>query len=242
MRVYDIMLERLPNNLQAYFDYAKFLTRVNHIEKLQEVTSKMMKAIESTEVPTDEWMEAHMTRAHCLVLLGRTNDAISILEELIPIIPPLPIPGLSYIQKIDIRRRLNPENEVSHTSGAINIGYNPHNQTRTVMTDEFLNENLEISKHDDIDESGEIQIKVAPKGEHKRSRFHNRLKDSESTMNDNSCLNMTRNSRPFASSFFLGGARNVSFCLLLHTDLNISIDNQEFYIRHRNNKRCYNDY
>ena len=209
MRVYDIMIERLPNNLQAYFHYSKFLTRVNHIDKLQEVTAKMMKAIESTEVPTDEWMEAHMTRAHCLVQLGRTNGAISVLEELIPIIPPLPIPGLSYIQKVDVRKRLCPENIINHASGAINIGYH-QNQTKTDIIDEFLEgENSENSKNYENDESGEIQIKVTPRGESRRTKLGNRLKDSESTFNENSHLNMTRNSRPFASSFFLQGARQV---------------------------------
>ena len=82
----------------------------------------MMSAIKDASVPTDEWIEAHMIRSQAWVSIKRPEEAISILEDLIHVIPPLPIPGLCYLQKLE-NKRISAEEEVDHSNGAITIGY-----------------------------------------------------------------------------------------------------------------------
>ena len=122
IRVYDAMIERFPMNIKAYINYYNFLKKINRREQLDSVTVKMMKAIEDPIVPTDEWMEAHMIRADALVILKREVEAVDTLENLIQIIPPLPIPGLSYLKKLD-QKKMKPEEELDNSNGAINFTY-----------------------------------------------------------------------------------------------------------------------
>jgi len=122
IRVYNAMIERVPYNMKAYFQFYSYLRRINNTSKIDSTTIKMMKAIEDPSVSTDEWMEAHITRAHALASLNRPDEAIEVLENLIHIIPPLPIPGLSYLKKLE-NKRISPEQEVEHSNGAITIGY-----------------------------------------------------------------------------------------------------------------------
>ena len=141
IRVYDIMIERLPNNLSAFFHYCKFLHRIEHFEKLDEVTSKMMRSIEDTSVPTDEWVEAHLTRAQALVSQNIIEEGIAVLEQLVHIIPPLPISGLIYIQKVENKKRVNPEEEMDN-NGSITIGYDRSKDNQTIAkplkVDDFI--------------------------------------------------------------------------------------------------------
>lgn len=137
IRIYDSMLDMLPKNIKAYFHYFKYLLRIERHDKIEEVTSKMMKEIDDPLIPTDEWMEAHITRAQALVFLNRTNEAIETLEQLIHIIPPLPIPGLSLLQKLERRKRMNPEDEIDN-NGAITIGYDNHTLMKTLGVDDFI--------------------------------------------------------------------------------------------------------
>ena len=150
------MLERTPHNLKAYFAYYKFLKKVPRLDKIDFVTMKMMNAIESSTVPTDEWMEAHLVRADALVELKRVDEAIETLEKLVHIIPPLPIPGLSYLAKLE-EKRLNTESEPN--SGTIKFTYDNTSPNERAQTER--RRKLE----DEEEEKGAISIKVTPSEE-----------------------------------------------------------------------------
>lgn len=62
----------------------------------------MLCAAECTSVPTEDWMKAHTLRAKTLIAIGKYDEAIQILKRQISVIPPLPIPGLSYFKDGEI--------------------------------------------------------------------------------------------------------------------------------------------
>jgi hypothetical protein len=127
IRVYEAMIDRFPKNIKSYIHYYNFLKKINKREQLDSVTIKMMKAIEDPLVPTDEWMEAHMIRADALVILKREENAVDTLENLIQIIPPLPIPGLSYLKKLD-QKKMKAEEDLDNSNGTIKFTYDNNNQ------------------------------------------------------------------------------------------------------------------
>ena len=131
IRVYDAMIERFPKNIKAYINYYNFLKKIGRRDMLDALTIKMMKAIEDQSVPTDEWVEAHMIRADALVILKKEESAVDTLENLIQIIPPLPIPGLSYLKKLD-QRKMKTEEDLENSNGAINFTYDTNNQDSNV--------------------------------------------------------------------------------------------------------------
>lgn len=216
IRVYETMIERVPQNLKAYFDYYKYMKRFKRMDKINNITKKMMKAIEDPSVPTNEWMEAHITRADCLVELKFVDEAIEILENLVHIIPPLPIPGLSYLIKLEQRksepnnnsnRYKNNDNETVEASGTIHFTYDTSKNTKSV---DFQNEKAQFGKSeisDDEESKGAIQIKVIPSEDHTTNRKE-RLQELSETMRSRGYTN--RNARPLSNSLFLSTPKGVS--------------------------------
>lgn len=100
--VYQRILEKYPGNMEAYFHYWEFLSKIGEKKKLIKVSEAMMKAVQSTSVPTSEWMRAHSLRSKTLLMLEMYEEAIEVLKRQVHIIPPLPIPGLSYFKNGEI--------------------------------------------------------------------------------------------------------------------------------------------
>ena len=96
--VYNKILDRYPQNMEAYFAYWEFLNKIGEKKRLDEVSENMIEAAQNTNVPTREWMKAHLLRAKTLLMSSRPQEAIDILKRQIYIIPPLSIPGLSYFK------------------------------------------------------------------------------------------------------------------------------------------------
>ena len=216
IRVYEAMLERVPKNTKAYFQYYKFLKRVMRKDKIDGVTRRMMTAIEDPSVPTDEWVEAHIVRADCLVALKRVDEAIETLEKLVSIIPPLPIPGLSYLAKLE-KKQLNPEFEPDSPTGDIKISYNPPlkaaksvSLSQSAKIGDRPGDDEDDQNEEDKEEKGAIKIKVIPSEDYAHLR-EQRFKELDLTERSRSNTN-TRNARPLSSSLFLSTTRIVSIC------------------------------
>jgi tetratricopeptide (TPR) repeat protein len=188
------MLERTPHNLKAYFAYYKFLKKVHKLDKIDFITMNMMKAIESSTVPTDEWMEAHLVRADALVELKRVDEAIETLEKLVHIIPPLPIPGLSYLSKLE-EKRLTSESDPE--SGTIKFSYDSVSPNERAKT-----ERRNKSEDNDEEEKGMISIKVTPSEDCATDRGRKSISGKNK--------NGIRNAKPLSSSLFLSTPRGVS--------------------------------
>lgn len=202
IRVYETMINRVPQNIKAYIAYYKFLKKEKVKHKLDSVTIKMMNAIEDPSVPTDDWMEAHVIRADALVELGEVDEAIHTLEKLIHIIPPLPIPGLSYLAKLE-KKQMKDEVETENENGDINFTYD-NQSTHEEIVPHLRAQSLKISinkpdvipeDEEDDDEEGAIKIRVTPSEEVKRTH--------SSGLTDAFRYKAGRNARPFQSSLFL---------------------------------------
>lgn len=100
--VYQRILEKYPDNMEAYFHYWDFLVKAGDIKKLEKVSENMMQAAQNTTVPTSDWMKAHSIRARTLIMLNRHKEAIKVLKRQVHVIPPLAIPGLSYFKDGEI--------------------------------------------------------------------------------------------------------------------------------------------
>ncbi|CAI2369054.1 unnamed protein product [Moneuplotes crassus] len=202
VKYFMAMIEKVPYNIQGYIQFFKFLKQRNLKGKLDYVTSKMMKNIENPSVPTDDWVEAHMVRAESLVILKKYSKAISVLEKLVYIIPPLPIPGLKYLAKLEKKQssKGSPKNE----EGDIKISYGNIEATGKEETKMATTMNLP-SKQSNIqeeEEKGEITINVVPCEEPQRDMKNNELNFTERSKNAG-----YRNARPFSSSLFFSANR-----------------------------------
>jgi tetratricopeptide (TPR) repeat protein len=206
IRVYESMIHRVPQNIKAYIAYYKFLKKENLINKIDSITVKMMTAIEDPSVPTDDWMEAHVIRADALVQLGENDEAIHTLEKLIHIIPPLPIPGLSYLAKLE-RKQMKDDIEPENENGDINFTYD--NQFTHEEQNSFLRAQsmkiMPINKTDvipeddeDEEETGAIKIRVTPSEDIDDVKRPHNLGNTEGYK-----YKSGRNARPFQSSLFL---------------------------------------
>ena len=134
IKVYEAMIETVPHNIKGYVAYYKYLKENGLKYKIEYITSKMIKNIDDPRVPTDDWMEAHVIRADALVELSKEhstgnikaekiNQAIETLEKLVHIIPPLPIPGLSYLAKLERRQIKEEEQKEPEEDGNIKFTY-----------------------------------------------------------------------------------------------------------------------
>ena len=202
------MIEKVPQSIKIYISYYKYLKQRKLTHKFEFLTAKMMKNIDDPSVPTDEWMDAHIIRADALVELGKISEAIETLEKLVHIIPPLPIPGLSYLAKLE--NKFIKEDEVKdvyeegkNEEGSIKFTYDnisQSNKNYLKKEDEYLMAPL---KEEDEEESGEITITVTPSEVPARNTRINELGFS-----DRGRLGNSRHSRHFSSSLFLSAARN----------------------------------
>lgn len=196
------MVEKLPHNMKAYFAYYKFLKLYKMRSKIETVTTKMMNAIEDSSVPTDEWMEAHILRADALVYLDRIEEAITTLEKLVSIIPPLPIPGLSYLTKLE-RKQMVDLRETENLDGSIKFAYDTQIKNSKSVDPEkaVIEERPEFEDSDDEEEKGAITIKVTPSVDAATIRQQQRFKELD--LSDKNKVHGGRNARPFSSSLFL---------------------------------------
>ena len=96
--VYEKILCKYPDNMEAYFHYWELLRKIGDKQKMEKISIDMMKAAGSTSVPTPEWMKVHSLRAKTLIMNEKFEEAILILKKQVHIIPPLAIPGLSYLK------------------------------------------------------------------------------------------------------------------------------------------------
>lgn len=207
INVYETMIEKVPENAKAYFDYYRYLKKLPKMNMIDKVTEKMMKAIEDTSVATDEWMEAHILRADALVALNRIDEAIQTLEKLVHIIPPLPIPGLSYFQKLEQKQTIVDEEDEQSPNGAIRFTYDSLQPSGSYCSHggtevEKRKKNIQIPEEDEEDEEekGAIKIKLIPSEDwvNERAKMFKEIGRSKSNL---------RNSRPFSSSLFLSSAK-----------------------------------
>jgi hypothetical protein len=148
------------------------------------------------------------------VALIRVDEAIETLEKLVSIIPPLPIPGLSYLAKLE-KKQLNPEFEPDSPTGDIKISYNPPlkaaksvSLSQSAKIGDRPGDDEDDENEEDKEEEGAIKIKVIPSEDYAHLR-EQRFKELDLTERSRSNTN-TRNARPLSSSLFLSTTRIVS--------------------------------
>lgn len=170
----------------------------------------MMNAIDDPSIPTDEWMEAHILCADALVELEKYDEAIQTLEKLVHIIPPLPIPGLSYLHKLE-RKQMSDEKRDSETNDG-NIKFTYDTQLKNTQSEDVGKAVVERrdDSEEDEEEKGAIKIKVTPSEDlavprQQRFREHD-LNDTKTKL---------RNARPFSSSLFLSTPKGVSLFIFI---------------------------
>lgn len=102
LMVFQKIIEKYPTNMKAYFKFWEFLVKIGDKKRLNKVSEDMLVAAENTSVPTPEWMKAHSLRAKTLILNQKYKEAIDVLKRQVHVIPPLSIPGLSYLKNGEI--------------------------------------------------------------------------------------------------------------------------------------------
>mmetsp|Transcript_33377 Transcript_33377/g.32831 ORF Transcript_33377/g.32831 Transcript_33377/m.32831 type:complete len:270 (+) Transcript_33377:289-1098(+) len=125
--VFQRIIDQYPSFLEAHFKYWEFLLKIGEVSQMEEVSYTMLQEAEHTSVPTGEWMKAHTLRAKTLIMLGKHDEAIQVLKRQISVIPPLPIPGLSYFKDgeiVNIEESKNPfdvANDTEHSQEASSV-------------------------------------------------------------------------------------------------------------------------
>lgn len=108
-------IRKNPNNIHVYIEYWKFLKYLKRHERMIELSERMIKAADSSSVPTDQWIEAHDLRFKSLLMKGNSKDiieeAVNTLKKICYILPPLPVDGLWYIQDAQEEAELERELE-----------------------------------------------------------------------------------------------------------------------------------
>ena len=67
---------------------------------MRECATNALMHSDATEVPTSLWVEARIIFAKQMIFEKDVGNAISILKDIAYIIPPYPIPGLSFVQQM----------------------------------------------------------------------------------------------------------------------------------------------
>lgn len=102
IQAFEEGIKMTPNNINIYIEFWKFMKYLKKTDKMLEISEQLMKVIDNSSVPTDQWIEAHDLRFKTLLMKGSTKDlieeAINTLKKIWYILPPLPVDGLWYIK------------------------------------------------------------------------------------------------------------------------------------------------
>lgn len=101
------------NNIYIYIEYWKFMKYLKKTDKMLEISEQLMKVVDNSCIPTDQWIEAHDLRFKTLLMKGSTKElieeAINTLKKIWYILPPLPVDGLWYIKDAQEEAELKKE-------------------------------------------------------------------------------------------------------------------------------------
>ena len=92
-------LKEYPFLIEAYKEYWVILKKHRKHTLMDRVSLDILRACENTSIPTSLWTEGHVIRAKTLLLLDRFEEAIKVLKVLCHVLPPLPLPTLTYLEQ-----------------------------------------------------------------------------------------------------------------------------------------------
>lgn len=88
--IFEFILKKYPNFLDAYHSYWLFLKKRGDIETLIKISQKAMEVSEHNTVPTSLWVETRILRAKTYIMKKDVEKAISTLKDVCYILTPFP--------------------------------------------------------------------------------------------------------------------------------------------------------
>ncbi|CAG9330030.1 unnamed protein product [Blepharisma stoltei] len=150
--------------LAAYFQLYEYLWINKDYNTLKQLCKDMIKKCKNHQIPTKEWMKAHILYSKVLVKNSNPAKAILLLKCLAKVFPPLPFSSVQYtkhlqkatsikdLQDLSNIQKEGPSNEISEYLESLTKSESPRPlRERRLLTDQAMDEENEEKAGEEIE-------------------------------------------------------------------------------------------